>query len=278
MPRPPRRQQRRAVIVGGAALAAASLGAGAASPARANDAGSVTDSAGQVSATIEWDKADYGIANPRLHVERAGVRYDVTIVDVCDEGCIVVQDDGDDRATSAVKVADLDGDGEPEVLVDTFSGGAHCCLTARVLTWNGSGYTPTDIDYRDVSYAVKDADGDGRPELVGQDPVFSAAFTAFAASAFPPLVYHVEHGKLVDVTRTFPKLVRADAAALLKDLRKAKRGDDVRGILAAYVADQYLLGKGATGKAEIERQRRKGRVTKSFGPYVLKKLKAWHYR
>jgi hypothetical protein len=57
------------VIVGGAALAAASLGAGGASSARANDAGSVTHSAGQVSATIEWDKADYGIANPRLRAE-----------------------------------------------------------------------------------------------------------------------------------------------------------------------------------------------------------------
>jgi hypothetical protein len=273
--------RRRAAAVGAAlaGLAAGALGAGAA-PALASDAGSITKSAGSVSALLEWDRADFGVGNPRLSVTRDGTRYDLTIADICDVGCILVPDDGSGGAggSSMLKIADLDRDGEPEVLVDTFSGGAHCCLTARVLTWNGSGYTPTDIDYRDVSYAVKDADGDGRPELVGQDPVFSAAFTAFAASAFPPLVYHVERGKLVDVTRTFPKLVRADAAALLKDLRKAKRGDDVRGILAAYVADQYLLGKGATGKAEIERQRRKGRVTKSFGPYVLKKLKAWHYR
>jgi hypothetical protein len=177
-----------------------------------------------------------------------------------------------------LKVADLDGDGEPEVLVDTFSGGAHCCLTARLLTWNGTGYTPTDVDWRDVGYRLDDADGDGRFELVGQNPVFSAAFTAFAASAFPPLVYQVDHGKLVDVTRKYPKLVRADAAGLLKDLRKARRGDDVRGILAAYVADQYLLGKGSVGTKEIDRQRDKRRVSKSFKAYLLKKLKAWHYR
>ena len=82
----------------------------------------------------------------------------------------------------------------------------------------------------------------------------------------------------MDVTRAFPKLVRADASKLLKALRKARRGDDVRGVLAAYVADQYLLGKGSVGTKEIDRQRRKGRVSKGFKAYLLRKLKAWHYR
>jgi hypothetical protein len=247
--------------------------------ASANDAGSITHAAGAVSATLEWDRADYGIANPRLFVVRDGVRYDLTIADVCLEGCIVVPDaPGDPAGTSAVKVADLDGDGEPEVLVDSFSGGAHCCLTARLLTFDGTGYTPLDIGYGDVGYTLKDADGDGRFELVGYDPRFSAVFTAFAGSAFPPSVLRVDHGATVDVTRRFPKLIRADAAARRKDLRKAERGDDVRGILAAYVADQYLLKHGSTGTAEVDRLRRKGLVTKAFKPYLLKKLKAWKYR
>ncbi|HWI71249.1 MAG TPA: hypothetical protein VNT55_04800, partial [Baekduia sp.] len=189
--------------------------------ASANDAGSITHTAGAVSATLEWDKADYGVANPRLFVVRAGIRYDLTIADICEEGCIVVPDDdpADASGSSMLKVADLDGDGEPEVLVDTFSGGGHCCLTARLLTWNGTGYTPKDMGYGDVGYQLKDADGDGRPELVGQDPRFSAVFTAFAASAFPPAVFHVDHGAFVDVTTEFPKLIRADAASRLKDLR-----------------------------------------------------------
>jgi hypothetical protein len=255
------------------------LGAVGAGPAQANDAGKLTVTKGNVTAALEWDGAEVGVSNPRLSVTREGARYDLTIVDICDVGCILVEDEaGDPPGSSMLKVADLDGDGEPEVLVDTFSGGAHCCLTARLLTWNGTGYTPTDVDWRDVGYRLDDADGDGRFELVGQNPVFSAAFTAFAASAFPPLVYQVDHGKLVDVTRKYPKLVRADAAGLLKDLRKARRGDDVRGILAAYVADQYLLGKGSVGTKEIDRQRDKRRVSKSFKAYLLKKLKAWHYR
>jgi hypothetical protein len=252
---------------------------GVAGPASADDAGSITHGSGDVSATLEWDRADFGIANPRLFVVRAGVRYDVSIADVCEVGCIVVPDAADTKpADSMVKVADLDLDGEPEVLVDTFSGGAHCCLTTRVLTWDGTGYQPKDIAWRDVSYTLRDADGDGRPELVGADPRFAAVFTAFAASAFPPRVLQVRKGATVDVTRRFPKLVRADAKLRLRDLRKARRGADVRGVLAAYVADQYLLGRGSVGTAEVDRQRRTGRVSKDFKKYLLARLKAWHYR
>jgi hypothetical protein len=248
--------------------------------ASASDAGSITHAAGAVSATLAWDAADSGVANPRLAVTRAGVRYDITIADVCEEGCILVADDdaADSVAASMLKVADLDGDGEPEVLVDSFSGGAHCCLTARLLTFNGTGYTPNDFNYGDVGYQLKDLEGDGRPELVGYDPIFSGAFTAFAGSAFPPLVLHVDRGKFTDVTKRFPSLVRKDATARLKDLRKAKRGDDVRGILAAYVADRYLLGQASVATRELDRQRRVGRITRSFKPYLLKKLHAWGYR
>jgi len=270
------RPRRAAAAAAAGALAVLGLCAG---PAAANDAGSVTHSAGPVSATIEWDAADGGVANPRLYVVRSGVRYDLTIVDVCDLGCIVVPDEGGTPpGESAVKVADLDGDGDPEVLVDTWSGGAHCCLTTRLLTWDGTGYQPKDIAWRDVSYVLRDADGDGRPELVGSDPRFAEAFTSFAGSAFPPRVLRVDKGATTDVTRAFGALVRADAKARLRTLRLARRHDDVRGDLAAYVADEYLLGRGSVGTAEVDRRRRHGQVRKDFKAYLLRRLKAWGYR
>jgi hypothetical protein len=264
----------------GATLLALALLALLPATASASDAGSITHTAGAVSTTLAWDQADSGVANPRLTVTRAGVRYDLTIADVCAEGCILVGDDdpADASGSSMLKVADLDGDGEPEVLVDSFSGGAHCCLNARLLTFNGTGYTPEDFNYGDVGYQLKDLDGDGRPELVGNDPIFSAVFTAFAASAFPPLVLHADHGKFVDVTKRFPSLIRKDATARLKDLRKAAKGDDVRGVLAAYVADRYLLGQASVASRELTRQRKAHRITASFRPYLLKKLHAWGYR
>jgi hypothetical protein len=251
-----------------------------AAPAAASDAGSVTHNAADVSATAEWDRGDnLGITNPRLFIVRAGVRYDITIVDICDEGCVLVPDDAATKpGRSILKVADLDGDGEPEVLIDTFSGGAHCCVTTRMLTWNGSGYTPADTAWRDVGYELRDADGDGRQELVGYDPRFSEAFTYFAASSFPRLVLQVDKGGFADATRRFGKIVALDAKAQLADLRRAaRRRQDVRGILAAYVADLYNLGKRATASRELDRQRAQGRISKGFKRLLLRRLAAWGY-
>jgi hypothetical protein len=245
-----------------------------ASPAAAHDAGTITKASGDTSATLTWDRADYGISNPRLSVTRHGVEYAITIVDVCEEGCILVADDTDvGYGQSMVNVADLDRDGDPEVLVDSFSGGAHCCLTTRVLTWNGSGYTPSDVAWRDGSWKLRDADGDGDRELVGQDPQFWGAFTAHAASAAPPLVLEKHGDQIETATKKYKSLLRKDAEVRRRALRKAPKGVDVRGVLAAYVADQYLLRKGAVGRREVDRQRRAGRVSKGFKAHLLKKLK-----
>jgi hypothetical protein len=273
----PRRSRQVAATAGAlCALAAALPGV-----ALANDAGSITRTSGPVTATVAWDAAEYGIANPRLSVTRSGVRYDIAIADICREGCIIVPDEATTKVgESALKVADLDGDGEPEILVDTFSGGAHCCVTARLLTWNGSGYATKDLAYGDVSYELRDADadGDGRQELVGYDPRFSAAFTAYAASGFPVQIFHVEDGDVVDVTRRFPKVVAKDAKRNLRDVRGARKGDDVRGVLAAYVADLYTLKQGAKAVRELDRQVARGRVTKAYKKRLLKRLRAWGYR
>lgn len=274
MARVPRRSRRLAGVGTAAAALLALPGT-----ALANDAGSITHSSGAVSATLTWDRAEYGIANPQLSVVRAGVRYDITIGDICGDGCIVVPDEpGSSPAQSAVKVADLDGDGEPEVLVDTFSGGAHCCLTARLLTWDGSRYVPRDLAYGDVGYQLRDADGDGRPELVGYDPRFSMAFTYYAASAFPVQVLQVDHGATVDVTRRFPAVVAKDAKARLADLRRARKRDDIRGLLAAYLADLYSLRQGAKASQELNRQVAGHRVSKGYKKLVLRRLRAWGYR
>lgn len=269
MRRRPRRSGAVGVALGLAAAVAAALGA--AVPASANDAGSVTKTDGAVSATLAWDAADFGVANPRLAVTRAGTQYDPAIADDCLEGCILT--------TDALKVVDLDGDEEPEVLVDTFSGGAHCCLSLRLYRWTGAGYARTSIDWGDVSYTLRDLDHDEVPELVGSDPIFSAAFTAYALSSFPPLVLRWDAGRTENVTRKFPGLVRKDLAAQRKLLRKAiKRRFDVKGVLAALVADEYLLDRGPAGLREVDRQRRAHRVGKGYKKSLLRFLRRGGYR
>jgi hypothetical protein len=61
-------------------------------------------------------------------------------------------------------------------------------------------------------------------------------------------------------------------------VRRARRSDDIRGLLAAYVADEYLLGRGTVGTTEVDRQRRAGRVSKGYKKELLRRLKGWKYR
>ena len=70
-----------------------------------------------------------------------------------------------------------------------------------------------------------------------------------------------------------------DNAQSRKELRKAERRRyDVRGLLAAYVADEYRLGAAATARRELDRQLRAHRITRAFRSLLLRRLKAWGYR
>jgi hypothetical protein len=270
------RRLRHSVVAAVAAAMLLAVPAGA----HAAAAGSVTHTSGAVTATVAWDATtdagDLAVANPRLWVVRGGTRYDLTIGDICDDGCVLVADSRTEP--SILKVADLDADGEPEVLVDTYSGGAHCCVTTRVEGWDGTGYQSQDLDWGDVEYTLKDADGNGTQELVGADPRFAYAFSAYADSGFPLLVYNLVDGRLVDTTKNYPKLITDDALQWLGDIRNAAKGQDIRGDLAAYAADEYLLGKGKKATTEITHQRKAKRISAGFQRLLLKKLRTWHYR
>jgi subtilisin-like proprotein convertase family protein len=153
-----------------------------------------------------------------------------------------------------ILIRDLDGDGEPEVLVDLFSGGAHCCWLTVFFRYDGHRYVKTTHVWGDPSYSLQDLDGDGRPELVSSDDRFAYEFTYYAASALPLQIWHFYRGVLTDVTSNYPALVRKDAANLWTEYLQTRHesGADVRGVLAAWLADEYRLGLAARGWEKIQ--------------------------
>jgi hypothetical protein len=160
-----------------------------------------------------------------------------------------------------VRVRDLDRDGELEVLLDTFTGGAHCCLESRFFRYlpDRGAYAGTLHNWGNGGYRAKNIDGRDGVELVSNDDRFAYAFTAFAASAFPLQIWHLEEGRLLDVTRNFPGEVKLDSNGLWRLYEKV-RGEraDVRGVLAAWLADECLLGREEQGWTRVEAIRKRG--------------------
>jgi hypothetical protein len=276
------RRRRRALAL------AVGLVAALPSAALADDAGSVTASGGPVQATLSWQAADIGVKDPRLVVARAGATlYDGSPVG--DDRCSIGYIFAGSGADAPLKVVDLDGDGEPEVVVDAFTGGAHCCSLTEIFRFTGSAYARLEAEWGSLGYTLKDLDGDGRPELSGYDWAFEDAFSSHAASFEPPLVLVYDPAAkdgFRDATRRFPALVRKNAKEALHTLRRARRQRyETLGIVAAYIADLYLLGRGHEVRPYLNRARKRGdlrtiagRAPRSYEARLLKFLHKQGYR
>ena len=181
------RRPRRTLFAGAWLALASALALLGPAIAAADKAGSVTASGGAVQATLSWQAADFGVKDPRLIIARAGAPlFDgspLADAEVCSVGCIYAPSKDD----TPLQVADLGGDGEPEVVVDSYTGGAHCCIVSDVLYFTGAAYARAEHNWGSYGYALKDLNGDGRPELDGYDAAFEDAFTSHAASFEPPL-------------------------------------------------------------------------------------------
>jgi len=183
-----------------------------------------------------------------------------------------------------VHVVDLDRDGEPEVVVDLHRSGAHgrrYSLAYRYFPLSGS-YRKVLHSWGEVFYELRDLDRDRRPEFVSGDDRFGAAFTSFAGSYYPIRIWRWDHARLVDVTRGYATLIRADERQLWREyLRERQREDpDVRGILAAWLADKYLLGEATDGWRRLQEATRRGdlRGWPTSAESYLKDLRAFLVR
>jgi len=259
--------------------------------ASAADGGSATASAGATQATLTWAAAEFGNKDPHLVVSRAGAAvFDASPVAAgspCSEdGCVFA---ASGKRDAPLQVVDLDADGEPEVLVDAYTGGAHCCAQTEILRFDGTTYAPVETSWGNIGYELKDLDGDGRPEFVSADDAFSYAFSSFGGSFHPPLVLDYDataKGLFRDVTRRFPALARKNAKDALHALARARRTHfETLGPVSAYVADLYLLGRAREVRPYLARARKRGdlrtasgRAPRSFDSKLLAFLHQQGYR
>jgi hypothetical protein len=172
---------------------------------------------------------------------------------------------GFDRRRS-ITVRDLDG-GEPEVLADFYTGGAYCCWLSHVYRARGDTYARTSKSWGPKRQRLRNVGG-GPPEFLSHDDSFLRPYGCNGCWRFLPHAWRFDDGKFRDVTKRYPALVRAKSRKLRrKYFRASRRGDDVKPIVAPYVATTYLLGKPRGGWRLVRRALRRGELVNHRGRY-----------
>jgi hypothetical protein len=238
---------------------------------------------GDVTATLTWTPGgDAGVTDGRLAITRGGVvAFDAAISRVVCDGCTLPGNGAED-----VKLVDLDGLGEPEVIVTAVDG---CCSQAGFYSFNAAtgGYDELVNPFGSTGFNLDDLDADGRPEIVGQDSRLEPLMSLSTLSMTPPRVLiflrQDDVPLLADVTTKYLDLVRPHAGRVKRALAKARTVRDRSALLTAYVADQCLLGHGSRGLKELDRQIRAGklgapRTATRIRRHLLATLKADGYR
>ena len=126
---------------------------------------------------------------------------------------------------------DITGSGRPQLLFASWSGGAHCCFTFRVLELGERPHIIATLDAGDSDGAhFADLKGDGRYEFVANDWTFAYWHASFAASPAPALILSWQ-----DDSRAFKidlELMRKPSpspAAFEELVAKIKKEDDWQG-------------------------------------------------
>lgn len=139
-------------------------------------------------------------------------------------------------------------DANPSVIVQNFSGGAHCCFAA-------TAYVPYAGRVREILIGGGDGDGlsewprdiddDGTIDIESYDNSLLYAFSSYAASYALPTVHTIYRGNLVDVTDEpqFKPIMEAFSRRARAACVDNSLGSERNGGCAAYVVAEARLGR-----------------------------------
>lgn len=161
---------------------------------------------------------------------------------------------------SDIKEVDFNNDGAKTYLIAVYTGGAHCCniLYAAKIKYDKLVFTDS-LFLADSYFDIQDLDKNKKYEFTVYNMMFAYAFTNFAETRSPVMVFTVENGRFKEITKNYPSLVRSQIDEWQADLKEildsnyecAEEGDDtfntdagsVKTILAGITADYYTLGE-----------------------------------
>jgi hypothetical protein len=250
-------------------LAGLALPASAAAQARTVE----TASSGDVTAELSYIKRQRGsgdfrfseFRDFRVRVVRARqVLYDKPIGKPCEEFCTPTESA---LTRKHIGLRDLNGDGEPEAIVDLFTGGTSCCVFVYTFGYDAAAnvYRRARLD-TGGGFVVRDDGSDGVVELVGDDFRFRGLFTCGACGSRPIRIWHYGLTRFDVVTPAFPARIRTHARRMKRTYERVRHRRDapvfVKGALTPYAADLCLLGRCSAGFRLVRVAIRRGELDK----------------
>jgi hypothetical protein len=134
----------------------------------------------------------------------------------------------------------------PQVILEYFWGGAHCCTITKIATVDSSGkWHAVDGEVLDGGgYRFEDLDGNGGNELVSVDNSFLYAFACYACSYAPTRIHKLIGSELREVTRNprYQNFLRQQLREM--ETYALKSSEDQlhsNGYLAGWVAAKSLV-------------------------------------
>src|SRR5947209_15390255 len=202
-----------------------------------------TATRGAITATFTFHGSFGHYTGQHLRISHGTVIvYDAAVTDAaCGTSC----GPGDPHAS--VHVLDLEHTGARDVVLDLYTGGAHCCSVEQVFAPSSTGIylRAGERNFGDPGDRIRDLGHNGHLEFLTADDRFAFAFTDFAASGLPLQVLSYSRGRFHDVTRRYPHLVARDGELWLRAFRgmASSHFADSVGVIAAWAADEDLLGR-----------------------------------
>lgn len=151
-----------------------------------------------------------------------------------------------------------------DVVLGLFSGGAHCCFIDQVFSQapGSTRFVKTGHNFLDSGARLQRLRG--RWAFMSADArIAEESFTDYADSGAPVQIFRFADHRFVDVTRQFPALIRSDAARWMRAF-KHHISNGV-GLIAAWAADQDLLGHHRLVSSTLRADARKGILHSALG-------------
>jgi hypothetical protein len=228
-----------------------------------------TASSGDVTATFTFSGSYPNFTGLQLSIAQGGTVYynEPVTSKACGKFCAPGATGANE---SSVQVLDLEHDGQPDVLLDLYSGGAHCCSIEQVFSFDPGTmtYAETQRNFGDPGERIVDLGHNGQYEFLTADDSFAYEFTDFAASGLPIQILTFSDSHFVNVTRHYPKLIRQDANLWLRAYKAMGKEhyDDSVGVIAAWAADEEELGHAKLVNTYLAQQAKLGHLNSPLAP------------